>query len=146
MFKKLKLLLVVSLVALLVANVNAQQIKDTDVPSQVMAKFNLLYPQPKNIKWVKDKDNFEVTFTLNDVKKSLLINAGGILTEGELEFSFDQLPKNTLTYIETNLKDQRIRNYSKTTKNGVTTYKVQAEKVVYYFDETGNYIKKGDIK
>lgn len=134
------------LFALLVTScciVNAQALKEADVPPAVKAKFISLYPAKPDVKWEKEKNNYEAEFKQNKMEVSVLFEATGTIVQTETEISVSALPKAVIDYVSKNLPGKKIEEAVKITgAKGKITYEVEVGKADYLFDETGKFVSK----
>jgi hypothetical protein len=127
-----------------VNQLNAQKVKEADVPATVKKTFAIHYSTIKEAKWEKEGSNYEAKFDLNKVETSVLIDANGNLMETETEIAVAELPQPASAYLAKNLKDQKIKEAAKIIDaKGVVTYEAEIGNADYLFDAKGNFIKKG---
>ncbi len=121
----------------------AQQLKESEIPALVKAKFVSLYPGTKNVKWEKEHNKYEAGFKQNKIETSILIDAAGNMVEIETEIAVSSLPQAVAAYVSKNLAGKKIKEASKiVTASGVITYEAEVGGVDYIFDANGNFIKK----
>jgi hypothetical protein len=72
---------------------NAQNLKESDVPSAVKTKFSSMYSGVSNAKWEKENGKYEAEFKENGKETSVLFDANGthVQTEIEIPVSFSLL-------------------------------------------------------
>lgn len=122
---------------------NAQKISDKDVPSVVKSVLLKNYPNAKELKWEKEKGNYEVGFELAKTDYSVLIDASGNILETEIEIKMDALPANAKTYVSKNYAGQKIKEVAKITNSkGVVTYEVEVKGKDLIFDNSGKFLKE----
>ncbi len=137
---KIILMLAIGLIA---SCANAQKIKEADVPAIVKSAFQKQYPQAKEVKWEKEKGNYEVNFDLNEVDNSVLMDVNGKILESEVEIELSQLPSGVLEYVKTNYGGQKAKEAAKITDSkGVVTYEVEIKGKDLIFDNNGKFIKE----
>ena len=61
----MKQLMIIVLLGLIVSQVSAQKIKESEVPKVVKGAFMKAYPTAKEVKWEKEDDSFVVSFNQN---------------------------------------------------------------------------------
>lgn len=138
--KKLVLLMVVAMITSLTF---AQKIQDKAIPATVKASFQSLYPNAKEVKWEKENDNYEVSFELNEVESSVLLDASGNVVETETEIELSQLPAGVLDYVKQNYKGQSAKEAAKITDaKGTVTYEVEIKGKDLIFDSNGKFLKE----
>jgi hypothetical protein len=139
--KKILIMLVICLGA---KQVDAQKVKETEVPAAVKKTFTSHYATVKEAKWEKEGSNYEAEFDLNKVETSVLIDASGNLMETETEIVVNELPQPVSAYVTKNLSGQKIKEAAKIIDaKGVVTYEAEVGSTDYLFDSKGNFIKKG---
>jgi hypothetical protein len=121
----------------------AQKIQEKNVPTAVKNSFNKIYPSAKEVKWEKEKDNYEVSFDANKVDNSVLFDADGKVVETEVEIELNQLPSGVLEYVKTHYSNQKVKEAAKITDaKGTLTYEAELKGMDVLFDSTGNFIKE----
>lgn len=126
-----------------VISANAQKVSDKDVPTVVKSTLRKNYPNAKEMKWEKEKYNYEAEFEVNETDYSLLIDTSGNILETEVEIKIDELPTNVKAYISENYSGQKIKEAAKNTNNeGVVTYEAEIKGKDLIFDSNGNFIKE----
>jgi uncharacterized membrane protein YkoI len=134
-------------ILVLAGAVNAQKIKEADVPKPVMDAFKNKYATGAK-EWEKEKDGtFEAEFKLNGKETSASFRSDGTFVESEEEIKLDELPEVIKDNVSKNYSDFKIEEASKiSTAEGKTMYEVEIKKgkeeydVIY--DSAGNFIKK----
>lgn len=120
----------------------AQRVKEQDVPEVVKNAFHKKFPKVENLKWDKEGADFEASFVLNKVETSVVLNAKGTILETEVEIGLNQLPKNTVSYINEHYKNQKVKEAAKTTKSdGTLIYEVEIKGKDVLFDANGTVMK-----
>ncbi|MCZ2357619.1 MAG: PepSY-like domain-containing protein [Bacteroidia bacterium] len=126
-----------------VLSANAQKISDKEVPAVVKSALQKNYPNAKELKWEKEKGNYEAEFEVNETDYSLLIDASGNILETEIEIKVDALPAKVKDYITKNYAGQKIKEATKiTSSKGVVTYEAEVKGKDLIFDSNGNFIKE----
>lgn len=122
---------------------NAQKASDKEIPTAVKNTLQKNYPNAKEIKWEKEKANYEAEFEVNETDYSVLIDASGNILETEVEIKIDELPANAKAYISKNYAGQKIKEAAKITDSkGVVTYEAEIKGKDLIFDSNGNFIKE----
>ena len=122
---------------------NAQNISDKEVPTTVKAALQKSYPNAKEIKWEKEKANYEAGFEVSETDYSLLIAVSGNILETEVEIKIDELPAKAKEYVSKNYAGQKIKETAKITDSkGVVTYEAEIKGKDLIFDSNGNFIKE----
>ncbi len=121
---------------------NAQKVSDKKVPTAAKTSLKKNYPNAKEIKWEKEKANYEAEFEVNETDYSLLIDISGNILETEIEIKVDALPAKAKEYVSKNYAGQKIKEATKITDNkGVVTYEAEIKGKDLIFDSNGNFIK-----
>ena len=121
---------------------NAQQIKQTQVPSSVRASFAKLYPGAKHPTWDKENSQYEASYVNGQVKGSVLFDADGKWSEREVAIPTNQLPRKSLQYLQKQYKGQLLKGAAKITKsNGEVQYEAEIPGKEVFFTKDGLFIK-----
>lgn len=135
-------------IALFFANyVNAQKIKESEVPKAVVSAFQLQFKGAKVKVWEKENGKFEVEFVFNKKESSANFSADGKLIDSEIEIQTSELSKTVNDYVAKNYVGYKIVEASKITDaEGKITFEAEVlkvkEKLDLIFDDKGNFIKK----
>jgi hypothetical protein len=137
-----KTLLILALVSG-ITYANAQKIKEADIPAAVKTEFKSLYADAKEVKWEKEKGNYEANFTKDKTEMSVTIDASGKLLETETTIASSALPKAATDYLAKNLPGKKIKEASMIKDaSGKVTYEAEVDEVDYKFDAQGNFLSK----
>jgi len=138
--KKTILLVAFGLVSIAV---NAQKVKQADVPAAVKTTFTKTYPSTKVEGWVKENGNYEAEFDYNKKEMSVLIDPDGNITETETEIAVSELSKTITDYCEKNYAGKKIKEAAKIVDaKGIVTYEAEINKTDVLFDLNGTFIKE----
>lgn len=122
---------------------NAQKVSDKEVPTVVKSAVQKKYPNAKELKWEKEKGNYEVGFELAKTDYSVLINASGNILETEVEISIDELPANVKAYVSKHYAGQKIKEAAKIADSkGIVTYEAEVNGKDLIFDKSGKFLKE----
>jgi len=122
---------------------NAQKISDKEVPTVVKNTLQKSYPNAKEIKWEKEKANYEAEFEVDETDYSLLIDVSGNILETEIEIKIHELPAKAKEYVSKNYAGQKIKETAKIADSkGVVTYEAEIKGKDLIFDSNGNFIKE----
>ncbi|HQY19240.1 MAG TPA: PepSY-like domain-containing protein [Ignavibacteria bacterium] len=141
-----KIILVVFAIAIF-SNINAQDIKETDVPEAVKTAFYASYPDADNVEWEIQGAYFEGGIKVNDMVTSVLLDANGFLVQTESQIPASDLPDGVKDYISKNLNNAQIEEAAKITEpTGKVTYMAEVKNSEYMFDPEGKllYNLQGD--
>lgn len=138
--KKSILVLAMAFIAI---TVNAQKVKEADVPPVIKTSFSKLHPNAKVDKWEKEAVNYEAEFTENKVESSAEFGPNGQLIATETEINVSELPKGATEYCAKNMAGKKIKEASKiVAANGQVSYEAEVDEADYIFDSNGNFLEK----
>lgn len=139
----MKKIILMGLLLVLASMANAQKIKESEVPTNVKVTLKKNYPTAKEEKWEKENGQYEVSFEVNEVDYSLLINTDGQLLETEMEITINQLPASVVEYIKVHYAGQKIKEAAKITDaKGIVTYEAEIKGKDLIFDSNGQFIRE----
>ncbi len=146
----MKTIMIISLLGLSVVQVNAQKMKESDIPSVVKAVFQKSYPAAKEVKWSKEEGLYEVEFKNGKTEMSVLMDQAGTVKEVENEIKKSELPAAVQESIKKDYAGYKIEEAAKIVSNGITTYEAEVEKGEKSFDlifeVNGRLLKKIEKK
>jgi hypothetical protein len=120
----------------------AQKISEKAVPKSVLSTFLQAYPQQTNVKWEKEKGNFEANFTNGKKEHAMLLDINGNIMETEVEIEVNQLPTKALAYLQKTYPNKKIKEAARITDpHGTVTFEAQVTSIDLIFDKKGTYIK-----
>ncbi|SHL33066.1 PepSY-like domain-containing protein [Flavobacterium chilense] len=120
----------------------AQKIKEKEVPNIVKSTFLISYPDQTNVKWEKEKENYEASFIIGKTAHAMLLDSNGNILETEEEISVKKLPAKALAYIQKTYKNKQIKEAAMITDaHGTVTFEAQVTSIDLIFDKQGTYIK-----
>ncbi|OXB08632.1 hypothetical protein B0A81_10030 [Flavobacterium plurextorum] len=120
----------------------AQKMKEKDIPNIVKTSFFKSYPKQTNVKWEKEKGNYEANFTIGKTAHAMLLDSNGSIIETEEEISIKKLPAKAVAYIQKNYKNKEIKEAAIITDaHGTVTFEAQVTSIDLIFDKQGTYIK-----
>ena len=138
--KKSILVLAMAFIAI---SVNAQKVKEGDVPPAIKASFERAHPTAKADKWEKEGNNYEVEFTENKIESSADFGPNGQVLETETEIAVSALPKGVTDYCAKNMAGKKIKEASKITfADGKVNYEAEVDEADYIFDSNGTFLEK----
>ena len=131
-----------------VSQVNAQRIKESEVPQAVRTSFTKAYPRAKEVKWDKEDGAFEASFDQNKTDMSVLLDEKGMVKEVETHIEKTELPKAIQETIAKEFPGYKINETAKILTKGITTYEAEVKKegktFDLIFDINGKLLKKID--
>lgn len=142
--KKVNLVLAICIGGTLV--LNAQKLKQSQVPAAVKSAFTKAYPRTV-AQWEREDGNYEVVFKKDGKEMSSVIDKSGKLLETETECSLADLPQNIQSYIKINYKNSKIKEAAKIVKaSGEVNYEAVVNGKELMFDTNGKLVKKASEK
>ncbi len=128
----------------------AQKTTESQVPSAVKQGFETAYPNSKSVKWDKENDGWEASFTQNKMEMSVVIDNNGAITEVESEIAENQLPAVVKNSFNKEFKDYKIKEIAKIVASATTTYEIETSKgkgkFEFIFDSNGKLLVKKELK
>ena len=126
----MKKLFGLALVIALSCSVKAQS--PGSIPQVVRAAFSTAYPDATDVRWEKEKGNYEAEFRLPASREmSVVYDASGNLKETEQEIAFEQLPKP----VQDAVAGKKVRESARITdSSGTVTYEVEVKHRDVLFD------------
>lgn len=122
---------------------NAQKIQEKDVPAPVKAGLQKQFPNAQNIKWEKEKGNYEAGFKVRQADYSVLLGASGNIMETEVPIANDALPASVKEYVSKHYPSKKIKEAAKITDaKGVLTYEAEVNGKDLIFDGSGKFLKE----
>lgn len=119
-----------------------QKLKENEVPVNVRVTFKKHYPAVKAEKWEKEGANYEVSFDLNKVDYSVLIDENGAILETEVEIKVSELPALAIEYMAKHYAGQKVKEAAKiTAADGTVTYEAEIKGEDLIFNSEGTFIK-----
>lgn len=120
----------------------AQSVSEKDIPGIVKSTFLISYPNQTNVKWEKEKGNYEANFTIGKTERAMLLDSNGNILETEEEISVKKLPAKALAYIQKTYKNKKIKEAARITDaHGIVTFEAQVTSIDLIFNKQGTYIK-----
>ena len=149
----MKTIIIIALLGLSIVQVNAQKMKESDIPSVVKAAFKKAFPSAKEVKWSKEEEEaglYEVEFKNSKTEMSVLMDEAGTVKEVETEIKKSELPTAVQESIKKDYAGYKIEEAAKIVSNGITTYEAEVEKgeksFDLIFDVNGKLLKKIEKK
>lgn len=121
----------------------AQSMPASKVPAAVQSGLTKQYAKAVKIKWEKEGNDFEASFSSENRKISILLNTKGEILETEEEIAATKVPVAALGYVQKKYPKTAIKEMAKITKqNGEVVYELEVKGKDFLFDEKGNIVKK----
>jgi hypothetical protein len=144
--KKYPVIFCFLLLFFLTNRINAQKLKEAEVPVNVKSAFMKKYPQAKNVTWEKEKGNYEANWGgKSGEANSVQFTPSGEFVEMEVAVSVTDLPKQAMTYLKEHYKGAKVTEAGKVTDAlGKKWYEAEVNGKDIIFDEKGNFVKAED--
>jgi len=139
-----------SLVALffLAGGAFAQDIPQSQVPTEVVNNFKKTFPDATDVEWEMDGDRYKVEFEIGLLKMDhdVWYDAAGQVLKHQEEISTSDLPKKVTAAIKRKFKGYRIEDAEKITEGNQVAYilevKSRTEEWKLAGDSEGNILNK----
>lgn len=139
----MKLFLAIFAVMVASGCVDAQKLKEAQVPAPVVSAFHKMYPAVTDYDWYNEDGNYEAEYEINKMEAAVVFDANGNLTETEKEIPVKDLPAACADYVSKNYSGAAIKEASEITDaKGVKTYEAEIKGKDIVFDAKGNFLKE----
>lgn len=126
-----------------VTSINAQKVQQKEVPTLVQKSFQKQFPTVKDVKWEKEKGNYEAVFKSNGTETSVVISPSGNILETETEMNINSLSAPIKGYLAKNYPKQKVKEAAKITDaKGIVTYEAEINGKDFIFDNKGKFVKE----
>lgn len=121
---------------------NAQKVKQSEIPPLVISNFSAAHPDIKNVHWEKEGPYFEAEFSIGKMEESCIYNAEGSMAFCEKEIDLRELPQEVTASIVKNISaDVNIKEINKiTSADGSIYYGTEIKHKDYFFTRAGDII------
>ena len=121
----------------------AQKLSASKVPAPAHTAFEKSFPGMKDVKWEKEKGNFEANFIMDGNKMSAIYSEKGELVQTETSMEIKQLPPNVAEYVSKNYNGKSIQSAARINKaNEPTAYEAVVNGKDLLFGPNGQFIKE----
>jgi hypothetical protein len=126
--------------------INAQTVKESQVPAAVKSALKSKYAEAKGVQWEKEKGNYEANWGGKSKEdNSVQFTPSGDFIEMIKAIPVSQLPAPVSSYVKAHYKGAKITEAGKVTDaKGKMTYEAEVNKKDIIFDEKGNFVKAED--
>jgi len=139
-------LILLAAVLCLTLQLEAQSVKERDVPVAVTSRVSTLYPDAVKIKWEMEDGMYEASFMTGNKETSVLVSSQGMLVQTETEIEVAALPKEAAIYIMQNNPGNAIQEATKRTDvYGVVRYEAELKNMEYVFDASGKLLTEEKV-
>ena len=136
-------LILIGAILILSLGVEAQALKERDVPSDITASLSALYPNASKVKWEKEDGMYEGSFYTGKKETSLIFSRDGILVQTENEIESSDLPAGVVEYITKHHPSAAIKEATKVTDSfGEVNYEVEVAGIDYLFSNSGQFLRQ----
>lgn len=126
-------------------HLNAQALKEKEVPAAVTAQVSKLYPDASKISWEEEDGFYEASFKSNNTETSLILSHQGTLVKTEVEIDKAALPGGIISYVSMHHPgSSTMKAYKITDIKGRVQYEVEADDIDYLFDAKGVFLSQED--
>lgn len=126
--KQLKSIKIAVLAIFATATMGAQDLKNVDVPSNIMEKFQKTYTNVKDVEWKVSGGNYKVEFDLNKMEHEIWYDKSGNVVRSEQDIHEKDLPSAIVAVIKNKYSEYKIDDIEMSESNGKITYEVELEK------------------
>ncbi|MGC1633255.1 MAG: PepSY-like domain-containing protein [Gelidibacter sp.] len=124
----MKNLKVAALLFFATATISAQDLKNSEVPSNLQSVFSKAYSNAKDIEWEKKGDHFKVEFEINRMDHDVWYDAQGKVLKSKIKISKKELPSVVASAIKTKYPDYKIDSVEVQEQNDIKSYEIEIEK------------------
>lgn len=141
----MKILKIALLALFATATINAQNIVESQVPSNFTEGLLKVYPNATDIIWLRSNDNYKVEFKDGVLAHTVHFNKQGDRVRVEAKMVKTEIPVIIAEDLKNNYSDYIIDSVHSITKNDVTTYKVVLQKKNWIEEITLVYSGSGEV-
>ncbi len=121
----------------------AQKLSAEKVPAPAKSAFEKTHPGITDVKWEKEKGNFEVNFTEGNSKITAVYNDKGELMETEYAMEVNRMQRPISQYIEQHYAGEKIKEFNRVDKPGFPpNYEVVVGGKEVTFGPNGQFVKE----
>ncbi|MDE3249591.1 MAG: PepSY-like domain-containing protein [Bacteroidota bacterium] len=111
-------------------------------PAAVKSAFQQQFNTARQVRWTKEKNDFEASFVLNGKKLSAVYDAQGTWKASEEAQPLSMLPAPAKQYLAKNYPGSRVTETAKISlRDGHTEYEAEAAGYDIFFDSKGNFLR-----
>lgn len=142
MIIKIEKILILVLMATITLFAYPQSVKKKNIPPEAKTKLNSMFPNVKDIEWIKNGRIYIAEFLVDKTPTSVLFNNIGEFQQLVQFININDLPKDAISYLNKFFKIKQIGDVSRIKdKNDQTTYLVEIKNIAIIFDENGKFLK-----
>lgn len=138
-------IIIITILLLFAKNTFAQNIDQNQVPAVVLNTFQLKFPNADDVRWKKDKNDYQINFKVNDKENKLTLNYKGNVLEHSQDLYISEIPKVVLETIRARVPYFDIHDADKYEKDNRITYeikfKIDGKYRFFWINEKGELLK-----
>ena len=142
----MKSLKVAALALFATVAVSAQDLKSSEVPSNLISNFEKEFSNAQDVEWEKEMDFFKVEFDIYKKEQEIWYDASGKIFKMEKELNETELPQAIKSKISSSYASFKIDDIEMKEEDGKTTYEIELEdgrkEKTVIFDESGAVISE----
>lgn len=125
---------------------NAQDLRPSEVPEEIVANFEKTYPGANDVEWERRGEGFSVELEEKRMDREIWYDASGEILRMEKELMEDELPAAITKALKKDYAGFRIEDAELRQEKGTTTYFVELEKggveKKVSFDKSGKMLEE----
>ncbi len=138
--KKLILLFAVVFVAF---QLEAQAVKQKDVPEIVIQQLESWYPGVSKVKWEMNDGMYQASFLMHNLKNEVVFSKEGAFSSAEAEMHLAELPEAVQAYLAEHFPNTTFEEIEmEMDAKGVVTYSVEAGDTEYIISADGKLLSQ----
>lgn len=124
----MKNLSIMALTMLATATMSAQDLKMTDVPTNLQTAFTKAYSNATDVEWEKEMNNYKVEFEIDRMDYEVWYTSDGNIVKTEMDIAVSAVPTTISNAIKKKYPDYKIDNVEMKEEGNKKIYKVEIEK------------------
>jgi hypothetical protein len=122
-------------------SLQAQSIKDNEVPATVIHKFSFIYPDATRVTWQLNQEKYQADFKNEKKKTTAVFMSDGVLYGTKTEIKVYALPEAAIGFLTKEQPDNKIEQANiLEDENGMITFNAVVDKTEFIFDRTGQLL------
>ena len=142
----MKSLKIAALILFTTMTVNAQDVKNEEIPKNLKSQFEKEYPNATEIEWEKENNLFNVEFDIDEKEQEIWYDDSGNIIKTEHELEEADLPEAIRSKIKSSYSAFKIDDIEMKKENDEVTYEIELRKgwkgKTLMFNESGANIQK----
>ncbi len=121
--------------------IQAQNIKSSEVPEDVIQQFSFIYPDAQRVSWKLKKEKYQADFKNDKKATKAIFQPDGSLFLTKTEIKVCALPPSAVGFLTKDEPDVKIDIACIIEDHqGVITFEAIVDKTEFLFDNTGQYL------